>query len=93
MTYGKCHTPVFVYLLLQLERPTSKLGKLFATVLSPNIFIHECDIVLDDRIHFSHGTYYTRGLCGSRHFLIVASRDPCTAERGRACCALGEGTT
>ena len=27
---------------------------------------------------------YTRGLCGGRHFLTVASRDPYAAERGRA---------
>ena len=26
--------------------------------------------------------YYIRGLCGGRHFLTVASRDPCAAERG-----------
>ena len=37
--------------------------------------------VLACRIHFDQGT----GFCGGRHFLTVASRDPCTVERGRAC--------
>ena len=86
MTYGNCHTPVLEYsvdLLLQFKRPTSKLGQVFAAVLSQNIGI--C-MILDEQNHLSwlntlQSRYYIQGLFGGCNFLTVAPRDTCAAER------------
>ena len=79
------HFEYFVHLLLQTTY--LKIGaSICRSSFTKHLHLGACMILNEQNCLRLSNTlqsrYYIRGLCSGRHFLTVASHDPCAAERG-----------